>query len=81
MTHLGAHAFDEIQGEVVQTVSFVLNNNYIGGYKGSYVRLLDEKNENAKRLAFLQKKKVSYSNKICLPKFHGTNMFIGQVRL
>ena len=56
MTHLGAHAFDEIQGEVVQTVSFVLNNNYIGGYKGSYVRLLDEKNENAKRLAFLQKK-------------------------
>lgn len=56
MTHLGAHAFDEIQGEVVQTVSFVLNNNYIGGYIGSYVRLLDEKNENAKRLAFLQKK-------------------------
>ena len=56
MTHLGAHAFDEIQGEVVQTVSFVLNNNNIGGYKGSYVRLLDEKNENAKRFAFLQKK-------------------------
>ena len=35
MVHLGARAFDEIGGEVVQTTSFVLRNGHIADYKGT----------------------------------------------
>ena len=40
MAHLGARAFEEIGGEVVQTTSFVLRNGNIGG-NGVYFRLVD----------------------------------------
>lgn len=42
MVHLGAHAFETIGGEVVQTTSFVLRNNSLGGI-GTYFRLVDSK--------------------------------------
>lgn len=42
MLHLGARAFEEISGEVVQTVSFVLQNNSDDDYIGRYVRVVDE---------------------------------------
>lgn len=41
MIHLGARAFEEIGGEVVQTIAFVTRNNYDGEYKGIYCRLLE----------------------------------------
>ena len=34
MAHLGARAFEEIGGEVVQTTSFVLGKRHVAGYKG-----------------------------------------------
>ena len=40
MVHLGARAFEEINGEVVQTTTFVLRNKNIGG-NGVYFRLVD----------------------------------------
>ena len=40
MAHLGAHAFEAIGGEVVQTTSFVIRNTNIGG-NGVYFRLVD----------------------------------------
>ena len=40
MVHLGAHAFEMIGGEVVQTTSFVLRNINLGG-NGVYFRLVD----------------------------------------
>ena len=53
MAHLGARAFDEIGGEVVQTTAFVLDGQPITGYKGSYARLIDYKSENEKRDMYL----------------------------
>ena len=41
MLHLGARAFDDIGGEVVQTVSFVLRNSELHRYIGRFERLVD----------------------------------------
>lgn len=40
MAHLGARAFEEIGGEVVQTVAFVQRESYVPEYNGSYCRLI-----------------------------------------
>ena len=53
MAHLGARAFEEIGGEVVQTTSFVLQNNHIKGYKGTYCRLIDPTTQQGKEDMFL----------------------------
>ena len=57
MAHLGARAFEDIGGEVVQTTSFVLNKHSLKEYKGTYCRLVDE-NPIEKEIDFLQKKNV-----------------------
>lgn len=44
MAHLGAHAFETIGGEVVQTTAFVIRNVNIGG-NGVYFRLVDSNNK------------------------------------
>lgn len=54
MVHLGARAFEEIGGEVVQTVSFVLRNSDISAYKGKYVRLIEPTSQSGKEEMFLQ---------------------------
>ena len=41
MLHLGARAFEDIGGEVVQTVSFVLRKATLSNYIGRYQRLVD----------------------------------------
>lgn len=41
MAHLGARAFDEIGGEVVQTTAFVSCGRRVTDFKGTYVRLVD----------------------------------------
>ncbi len=53
MAHLGARAFDEIGGEVVQTTAFVNFNSRAINYKGNYARLVDVVGENEKKNAFL----------------------------
>ncbi len=53
MAHLGARAFDEIGGEVVQTTAFVNYNSHIKDYKGTYARLVDVNGENEKKEKFL----------------------------
>ena len=53
MAHLGARAFDEINGEVVQTTAFVNKNQHIKNYLGTYARLIDGKSENEKSTMFL----------------------------
>lgn len=45
MSHLGPRAFDSIGGEVVSTTAFVLMKSFIPGYVGSFLRLVDGKNE------------------------------------
>ena len=53
MAHLGARAFDEIGGEVVQTTSFVLRSSRIDEYKGTYCRLIEPTSEQGKEDMFL----------------------------
>lgn len=53
MAHLGARAFEEIAGEVVQTTSFVLRKLSISSYLGVYSRLVDLGSESEKEKAFL----------------------------
>lgn len=56
MAHLGARAFDEISGEVVQTTAFVNQKKNINGYLSTYIRLTEPNSENAKKESFLKKK-------------------------
>ena len=53
MAHLGARAFEEISGEVVQTTSFILRNTKVKNYIGTYVRLVDANSQMAKEKMFL----------------------------
>ena len=53
MAHLGARAFDEIGGEVVQTTAFVDCGRRVADFKGTYARLVDIVGENEKRELFL----------------------------
>ena len=53
MAHLGARAFEEIGGEVVQTTAFVLANRHIDGYAGSYARLVDANTQDGKEELYL----------------------------
>jgi len=48
MAHLGAHAFDTIGGEVVQTTAFVTENGPNVGRTGVYARLNEGNDESAK---------------------------------
>jgi hypothetical protein len=54
MAHLGARAFDEIGGEVVQTTSFVLRSSHIAGCKGVYCRLMEPTTQLGKEEMFLR---------------------------
>lgn len=55
MVHLGARAFEEIGGEVVQTTSWIQRKNNIGNYKATYVRLVDYNSQQLKEEAFLSR--------------------------
>ncbi|MFP3041827.1 BREX-1 system adenine-specific DNA-methyltransferase PglX [Treponema primitia] len=45
LVHLGAHAFEEINGEVVQTVAFSLRKTHLKNYNGLYSRLIQYSSE------------------------------------
>ena len=52
MAHLGARAFDEISGEVVQTTSFIVRKTFLENYKGTYCRLVEPNSEKGKEEQF-----------------------------
>lgn len=55
VNHLGARAFEEISGEVVQTVSFVSRSfSHIGEYTGTYIDLRVGNSESEKSQLFLK---------------------------
>lgn len=53
MVHLGARAFEEINGEVVQTTSFVMRRSRVKGYQGTYCRLVEPTTQQGKEDMFL----------------------------
>lgn len=53
MAHLGARAFEEIGGEVVQVTAFVRCIEHIKGYRGTYCRLIEPTSQQGKEKMFL----------------------------
>lgn len=53
MAHLGARAFEEIGGEVVQTTSFVIRKSRIADYNGEYCCLIEPTTQRGKEDMFL----------------------------
>lgn len=62
MAHLGARAFEEIGGEVVQTTAFVLRNSLNKDYVGTYLRLVSPNSQSGKEEMFLRKENVFYAS-------------------
>ncbi|WP_112197428.1 BREX-1 system adenine-specific DNA-methyltransferase PglX [Rahnella sp. NRRL B-41462] len=54
MAHLGARAFGQISGEVVQTTAWVINNLHTNSYQPLFFRLI-EGNEEQKKTALLER--------------------------
>ena len=71
MAHLGARAFEEIGGEVVQTTSFVRCRTHIDGYKGTYCRLIEPTSQQGKEDMFLAEKNRYFSNQDNFAKIPG----------
>ena len=63
MAHLGARAFEEIGGEVVQTTSFIVRNTRINSYRGVYSRLIDANSQQNKEELFLSKNRTFYASR------------------
>lgn len=72
MAHLGARAFEEIGGEVVQTTSFVFRNTHANGFKGTYCRLIDPTTQNGKEEMFLAGENRYYSAQSNFSKIPGS---------
>ena len=71
MAHLGARAFEEIGGEVVQTTSFVLRTSNIENYEATYVRLVDYNSQQEKENAFIAKNDLHTAHKENFSKIPG----------
>lgn len=63
MIHLGARAFDEISGEVVQTVAFINMRNNISDYCITFSRLINYNGEIEKRDAYLNRSELYLNSK------------------
>ena len=71
MAHLGARAFEEIGGEVVQTTSFVRCRTHIDGYKGTYCRLIEPTSQQGKEDMFLAGENRYFANQGNFAKIPG----------
>ena len=54
MAHLGARAFEDIGGEVVQTTAFIFSNVNIKNYQSNFKRLVDFNSQDAKKVECLK---------------------------
>ena len=72
MAHLGAHAFEEIGGEVVQSTTFVNKNNLIENYKSTFHRLTEFNSESRKEEEFHNDKNKFITNQLNFDKIPGT---------
>lgn len=71
MAHLGARAFEEIGGEVVQTTAFVRCANHVEGYKGTYCRLIEPTSQQGKADMFISGQNQYHVGQISFSKIPG----------
>lgn len=72
MAHLGARAFEEIGGEVVQTVAFVRRTSNIKNHNGTYVRLVDYPSQDSKEQAFLNHSDIFFTKQTGFSRIPGS---------
>lgn len=72
MAHLGARAFEDIGGEVVQTTSFILENVHVRDYQSSYNRLVDYNSQDEKENEYLSEKNLYVSSSENFSKIPGS---------
>ena len=72
MAHLGARAFEEIGGEVVQTTSFVIRKSHIADYKGEYCRLIEPASQHGKEKLFLSREECHTAKQKSFANIPGT---------
>ena len=71
MAHLGARAFEDVSGEMVQTTSFVIQRAFLPNRNSLYIRLVDEDSEQAKEIAFLSKNSCFIASQSSFGKIPG----------
>ena len=71
MAHLGARAFEEIGGEVVQTTAFVRRNSSISDYYGTYCRLIEPSTQQGKADLYLSRTKCYVARQADFVKIPG----------
>lgn len=71
LNHLGARAFSEIDGEVVQTVAWISKNKN-PEIKGEYIRLVDYNNADLKEEEYFNKKNRFQANQKDFEKIPGS---------
>ena len=71
MAHLGARAFEEIGGEVVQTTAFVRRNSSISDYYGTYCRLVEPSTQQGKADLYLSRTKCYVARQADFVKIPG----------
>lgn len=71
MAHLGARAFEDIGGEVVQTTAFVFDNANIKNYQSNFKRLVDYNSQDAKEEEYLKNENLFTSSATNFSKISG----------
>lgn len=74
MAHLGARAFEEIGGEIVQTTAFVIQKSHIPGFIGRYIRLTEPNTQQGKEDMFLSGKNTFFAKQISFMKSPGNQI-------
>lgn len=72
MAHLGARAFEDIGGEVVQTTAFVFENASIKDYQSNFKRLVDFNSQDAKEEEYLKDANLYASSATNFSKIPGS---------
>ena len=72
MAHLGARAFEDIGGEVVQTTTFIFENNHIKDYQSGFKRLVDYNSQDGKEDEYLTERNLYVSSSENFNKIPGS---------
>ena len=72
MAHLGARAFEDIGGEVVQTTAFVFDNANIKNYQSNFKRLVDYNSQDVKEEEYLKDENLYTSSATNFSKIPGS---------
>lgn len=72
MVHLGARAFEDIGGEVVQTTAFIFSNTNIENYQSNFKRLVDFNSQDEKKIEYLKDANLYISSATNFGKISGS---------